>query len=266
VVTSEWDNQIGKQLRAMDADDRDHALCRIFSTEIGVRPAEPSSVSVAATHQLLTNLLQYISVVILSDPTFLRVTGAVITEQDIKILERCSHLNVEALSEITGSSSFGYALDRKTKTQNHLHSAGDLWAEHILENARAYIMSFVYVFLTVTTGYPLLSFIAGKAGLDMDTSPWAYAVRLLDAALYFWLPQINITLIRLFQGRDLRHRMVGRTVVIGDIPWVAQSAEAFLSKVSQGMILHVSFWSSCQYSISLSIQYRSLLFHTALPV
>jgi hypothetical protein len=30
------------------------------------------------------------------------------------------------------------------------------------------------------------------------------------------------------------HRMVGRTVVIGDIPWVAQSAEAFLSKVSHG--------------------------------
>jgi hypothetical protein len=27
------------------------------------------------------------------------------------------------------------------------------------------------------------------------------------------------------------HRMVGRTVAIGDIPWVAQSAEAFLSKV-----------------------------------
>ncbi|CAJ1922340.1 unnamed protein product [Cylindrotheca closterium] len=231
VVTSEWDTQIGKQLRAMDADDNDHATCRIFSTEIGVRPAEPCSVSVAGTHQLLTSLLQYISVVILSDPTFLRVTGAVITEQDIKILERCSHMNVEALSEITGSSSFGYALDRKTKIQNHLHSAGDLWAEHILENARAYIMSFVYVFVTVTAGYPLLSFVAGMAGLDMGNSPWAYAVRFLDAALYFWLPQINIILIRLIQGRELKHRMVGRTVVIGDIPWVAQSAEAFLSKI-----------------------------------
>lgn len=55
--------------------------------------------------------------------------------------------------------------------------------------------------------------------------------RFVDAAIYFWLPQINITLIRLWQGRDLKHRMVGRTVVIGDIPWVAQCAEAFLSKV-----------------------------------
>ena len=33
--------------------------------------------------------------------------------------------------------------------------------------------------------------------------------------------------------------MVGRTVVIGDIPWVAQSAEAFLSKIF-----------ACSYSIA----------------
>jgi len=230
-VTSEWDTQIGKQLRAIDADNHGHALSRIFSTEIGVRPAEPCSVSVAGTHQLLTNLFQYITVVILSDPTFLRVTGAVITEQDVKMLESCNQSNIEALTNITGSSPFGYALDRKTKTQKNLHSAGDLWAEHILENARAYIMTFVYVFATVTAGYPLLSFIAGAIGLDMDNSSWAYAVRFLDAALYFWLPQINIILIRLFQGRNLKHRMVGRTVVIGDIPWVAQAAEAFLSKI-----------------------------------
>lgn len=39
---------------------------------------------------------------------------------------------------------------------------------------------------------------------------------------------------------DLRHRMVGRTVAIGDpCPWVAQSAEAFLSKIF-----------ACSYSIA----------------
>ena len=55
---------------------------------------------------------------------------------------------------------------------------------------------------------------------------------MLDAAIYFWLPQINIVILRLIQRRHLLHRMVGRTVVIGDVPWVAQCAEAFLSKVS----------------------------------
>jgi hypothetical protein len=57
------------------------------------------------------------------------------------------------------------------------------------------------------------------------------AVRAFDAAIYFWIPQINIILLRIVQRRNVRHRMVGRTVVIGDIPWVAQAAEAFLSKI-----------------------------------
>lgn len=257
MITSEWDTQIGKQLRAMDEmDDGHHFSNRIFSTEIGVHPAEPCSVSVAATHQLLTNLLEYICVVILSDPTFVRVTGAAITVQDIKVLERCNHMNIDALIEITGTGSHGYTIDRTPQTLKRLREAGDLWAEHVLENARAYILSFIYVFLTVTAGFPVIYAIAYWAGLDMETSSWAYACklamvlfcldlsatctltasfftlgRLLDAAIYFWLPQINITLIRLWQGRNLKHRMVGRTVVIGDIPWVAQSAEAFLSKV-----------------------------------
>lgn len=51
------------------------------------------------------------------------------------------------------------------------------------------------------------------------------------------MPQINILLLRLLQRRNLRHRMVGRTVVIGDIPWVAQAAEAFLSKVSRTLFI-----------------------------
>jgi hypothetical protein len=124
-------------------------------------------------------------------------------------------------------------------------------------------MSFIYIFVTVTCGYPLLYGIASAAGLDSESRfvylskyrthanafsavlvvkcQWQLAdscclppflsVRLFDAAIYFWLPQINVTIVRLVQGRNLLHRMVGRTVVIGDIPWVASSAEAFLSKV-----------------------------------
>ena len=49
----------------------------------------------------------------------------------------------------------------------------------------------------------------------------------------FWwiIIWINVIILRIVQKRPLLHRMVGRTVVIGDIPWVAQSAEAFLSKI-----------------------------------
>jgi hypothetical protein len=80
-------------------------------------------------------------------------------------------------------------------------------------------MSFIYIVVTVTSGYSLVSGIALAIGMKTE---WAFHVtRFVDSLIYFWLPQINITILRL----------VGRTVVIGDCPWVAQSAEAFLSKI-----------------------------------
>ena len=256
VVTGDWDTQIGKNLRLMNQmTDGEHLLNhRIFSTGIGIRPAEPCSLSVAATHQLLTNLFQYMSVVILSDARYRRVTGAAISAMDIQILERCNRMNIDALTEIVGVTVQGYELDRESQVLHSLRQAGDLWAEHILENVRAYIMSFIYIFVTVTSGYPLATAIALGAGMSLDND-WIHLgkyslpkpsrtefvlsnlllfldpVKFIDSAIYFWNPQICIMLVRLWQGRNVLHRMVGRTVVIGDIPWVAQSAEAFLSKI-----------------------------------
>lgn len=235
-VTSEWDTQIGKQLRGMYDRDKDMLSSRIFSTEVGVRPAEPCSVSVAATHQLLTNIFEHICLTIISDPRFRAVTGAIITEQDLKILERCNRDNIVALEKIVGRDQKGRA-DPNKKTMKSLRAAGDMWSEHILENVKAYIMSFIYIVGTVTSGYPLISGLATLFGLEAE---WAfYITRFFDAFIYFWLPQINVLIIRLFQGRNLRHRMVGRTVVVGDIPWVAQAAEAFLGKIF-----------ACSYSIA----------------
>lgn len=244
VVTSEWDTQISKQLRVIDAAEDVKSVeelfsSRVFSTEVGMRPAEPCSVSVAATHQLLTNLFEYISVMVLDDHRYRTATGAVISEQDLQILEKCNKENIEALSEIVGANRFGYALDTVTIVEKDLRQAGDVWSEHILENAKAYIMSFLYIFVTLVSGYPIMYALAHAAGGLDDSNNWMYLIRAFDAAIYFWLPQINITLLRLVQGRNLLHRMVGRTVVIGDIPWVAQCAEAFLSKLF-----------ACSYSIA----------------
>jgi len=232
VVTSEWDTQIGKQLRMMDEIDGtnlDLMNQRIFSTEIGMRPAEPCSLSVAATHQLLTNLFEYISVLILSDSRYRRVTKAQINEQDIQILEKCNRMNINALTDTVGHNSSGYALDHIPSLLSNLYDLGNLWSDHILEQARAYIMCFIYVFGTVTSGWPLISLIGHAFGAT-EGGIIVYFLRFLDSCIYFWLPQICITMIRIFQGRNLRHRMVGRTVVIGDIPWVSQCADAFLSK------------------------------------
>jgi hypothetical protein len=59
VITSEWDTQIGKQLRQLAVPNSWELKASIFSTNIGMRPAEPCTISVAATHQLLTEILIY---------------------------------------------------------------------------------------------------------------------------------------------------------------------------------------------------------------
>jgi hypothetical protein len=239
VVTSEWDTQIGKQLRSMRShhDGQDfHLDSHIFTTGVGIRTAEPCSISVVATHQLLTNIFQYISTIILNNEKIRQLSGAMITEQDIQILERCNNENIFALEDIVGVQDEGTIIS--SNTEKELRKAGNVWAEHVLENAKAYILSFLYIFATVITGYPLVSGIARSIGLSPQ-SKFSYVTSLFDAMIYFFLPQINILIIRVIQKRPLLHRMVGRTVVIGDIPWVAQSAEAFLSKIF-----------ACSYSIA----------------
>lgn len=112
-----------------------------------------------------------------------------------------------------------------------LKAVGQLWADHVLENARAYILSFFYIVGTVTTGFPLVTGIA-RAWVKTGGDDFIlYATRFIDSLIYFFLPNIMVTLIRLVQNRNLFHRMTTRTVVIGDIPWVSQCADAFLSKI-----------------------------------
>jgi len=232
---------------------------RIFSTGVGLRSAEPCSVSVAATHQILTNIFELISVAIIGEPSFRYASGALITNYDLQILETCNQKNVVALEHIVGVTAEGgkynfrshlFEVSRSAKltlfseivpreishTVHELRAVGTVWAQHILENAKAYVISFLYIVGTVTT-FPLVTGLAIAFGLDDEK--FYYITRFLDSLIYFWLPQINIMILRFFEGRNLCHRMVGRTVVIGDIPWVAQSAEAFLGKLF-----------ACSYSIA----------------
>lgn len=224
----QWDTQIGKQLRALCKEDKDVFGSRVFSTDIGVRSAEPCSLSVAATHQLLTQIFQYVALVVLEDPKFRDLSGAVITEPDLRVLERCNQENIQAMERLVGVDSNGHTQPNNV-VRKELIDAGTLWADHVLENARAYIMSFIYVVVTVTMGYPLMTGVAIAMGFEEDN--YLYVCRFLDSLLYFFLPQINVLIIRLIQRRNLIHRMTARTVVIGDVPWVSQCAEAFLSKI-----------------------------------
>lgn len=131
---------------------------------------------------------------IISQPHFRSITGSIITERDLQTLERCNRDNIIALGRIVGANRNGNEVHK----EKELRAAGDVWAEHILENAKAYIMSFVYIVVTVTIGFPLISGLAYAGGLRDDKAPGDrlfYLLRFFDALIYFWLPQINVFIV-----------------------------------------------------------------------
>ena len=62
VVTSEWDTQIARSVRAGKPGKKGKFNLNsfVFTTFCGCRPAEPVSLTAVATHQLLTQVLFYL--------------------------------------------------------------------------------------------------------------------------------------------------------------------------------------------------------------
>lgn len=158
------------------------------------------------------------------------------TYEDTHILEDTHSKNIEALEEIIGVNASG---DRQpTETSKKLRKLGKYWSQHVLEGVHSWILVFCYILGTVISGYPLVSGIAVtiEPGISRTSSILlmqilAYAFATLDALIYVFSPQWCCLLLRILEGRPLWHRMTGRSVVIGDIPWVAQSIEAYVSKL-----------------------------------
>ena len=168
--------------------------------------------------------------------------GGTYSYEDTHIMEDTHAKNIAALEEIIGTNADGKKVP--TATEKKLRDLGAHWSQHVLEGVYSWILVLIYIFATVISGYPLVSGIAvtidGRIGrastqcnIERDTYliAIAYVCGVIDAIIYLFSPQWCCLLLRLFQGRPLLHRMSGRSVVIGDIPWVAQSVEAYLSKL-----------------------------------
>ena len=104
----------------------------------------------------------------------------------MQVLEKCNKLNIDALTEIVGANRFDGILENEQRTEAELRATGNVWADHILENANAYIMTFIYIFVTVVSGFPLFQAVSYGAGLD-SSSGWTYLCKcsLLDAHCSF---------------------------------------------------------------------------------
>jgi hypothetical protein len=127
-----------------------------------------------------------------------------------------------------------------TDANQMLRAQGLRWAQHILESASCWIFSATYIAATVIMGATPLSaaFAYGLANIpsamhtdQIGRMQWQYIIGVLDSIIYIFLPIWTAWCLRLIQGRPLMHRVAGRTLLIGDVPWVAQCTEAFVSKL-----------------------------------
>ena len=191
-------------------------------------------------------------------PELPRLCGSSYHLEEVRELEA---LNMGTLANLRDLSTPG------DPTRAALLAQGERWADHVLEGPRSWILCTAYILLTVTAGYTPLS--AGVLavgygatgawgwgallGVAPHLDPLKYAVGFLDALLYVFLPWWMTVLLRLCQGRPWHHRVAGRSLLVGDIPWVAQSLEAYVSKLfalSYSIAsLHVASGNPCDHLV-----------------
>ena len=194
VVTSEWDTQIARSVRGgTAATDRFNMTSYVFSNFCGTRPAEACSLTVAATHELLTQLLLYLINATIQLNSSVQgsghklfshsdgLGGCTFDDRELRELHTLNSDSIDALQDIVRLHS---------ATSQALRAQGKLWAAHILESPISWIMSAVYILATVVVGETPLSGTAGAMWTTRGASRpwWAYLVGLLDALIYMFLP------------------------------------------------------------------------------
>jgi len=264
IVTSDWDTQAARAVRSDTATSKNAAIAkmdsRVFTTFCGCRPAEPCSLTVVATHQLLTQILLHLMYAARyykpDQPKLGRSKFDIREVQELEMLNRECIENVADMSAPNLTWKDGFWEQRPSAMHQALVRQGRDWAMHVLEAPISWIICAVYFIATVAVGYTPLSAAvwvavrtlttvkedawyygtwpaeagSGLYGGTFNAPYWKYAVGFVDALIYLFLPWWTTVLLRLLQRRPWLHRVASRSVIIGDCPWVAQATEAFLSK------------------------------------
>ena len=214
---------------------------RIFVNGSGRRTAEPSTVTVAAAGQTLTELLFYIAKRMRRNFLHSQPYGMSLTLESLQVLammkEDFLHKNVR---QITGVTPTGENI--KSAVKQKLIQGGNYWGQHVTETPLAWAIHAFYVLITVGWAIPfgetipivktsvqLVFHLFNLPQLLHDAI--APVITLADIAIYIFGSWLWTLSIRYFQNRQLLARMGKRTLVIGDVSWVNQLLQAYVSKL-----------------------------------
>ena len=126
----------------------------VFTTLVGIRPAESCTISVAATHQLLTQILLYLMfncrVPDSDGQCKLQTTaGSTFVMEEVQELAVLNELNIDALKELVGEAHDNPKEGRAPKitdtpTSAMLRDQGRRWSQHVLEGPYSWLLSALY--------------------------------------------------------------------------------------------------------------------------
>ncbi|HHP7232492.1 MAG TPA: hypothetical protein ACFCUY_16735 [Xenococcaceae cyanobacterium] len=214
---------------------------RIFVNGSGRRTAEPSTVTVAAAGQTLTELLFYLAKQMRHNFPQIKPFGMTLTTESLMVLTMMKEdfLN-KNVRQIIGVTATGEPI--KSTIRQKLIRSGRHWGLHVTETPLAWAIHALYVLISVGWVIPfgetmplvktLLQLIFNLANLSPSLfKAIAPAITLADIAIYIFGSWLWTLLIRYVQGRQLLARIGKRTLVIGDVSWVNQLLQAYVSKL-----------------------------------
>jgi hypothetical protein len=211
---------------------------RVFATGAGWRTAEPATVTSAATHATLTQLLlRLVRDARAGSQSQERPFGLIANEEDVQKLDALARLTVSRAAALFDRTAEGWEI--KTEERSILLREGKYLSRLLTEPAIAFIASALHLFIMLWLGWNPV--IGAQAAIEAATGwavldPGNLIGGLILVALqtgYFLFAGVAFTLVlRWSQGRPLWDRVfVGRTLVIGDIPYVKNLLAQYVSKL-----------------------------------
>ena len=216
---------------------------RIFTNGSGRRSTEPSTVTVAAAQQTLTELLFHLAFRIRQAFPGSSPLGMTLMPESLSILKRIKADFLDrSVALIAGTTASGVAI--KSPENQKLVNIGHKWALHVTEAPFTWGIHALYVLIVlgwaIPFGYtiPVTQTVVRLILLTVGLPSNLLLLNLLNPA--FLLADIGIAIfgpwlwtlgLRCFQGREPLARTGKRTLVIGDVPWVHQLLESYVSKL-----------------------------------
>ncbi len=242
VLTGEPTSFIGSTLAA-PIYPGDSFSRRLFTNESGRRLVEPATVTVAATHQTLTELLFYLTRQMQVAFPGQSPLGMTLSPESLLVLQDMENeFFMESVVDIVGVTVEGKVTSRRLHRQ--IVEYGRYWALHITEVPLAWGIQALYILVTVAWsipfGYtvPLAQTLTGAMLMGFHLSSTNFLSRflfagstLVDVGIYIFGAWLWTLGIRLIQKRPLFARTGKRALVIGDVSWVQQTLRNYVSKL-----------------------------------